>query len=426
MKKILIILIFIAMAAAVFAQTRPFEVTKNSYDPFIAEKGGFDSLFINPAGMAGQTEAFVYEMEAGTSGKTSTYKTLEIFLRNPDLLTGETTFSDPTPADLEAIMDLLVVTLSDADVVTLLNGTTLDTVENINTTAGLAAYLNDGGTISEADVILIGDNAELNPTIIKDAVTGLTQDLKVNVEATVKMGTLIHGFGIGVYGNAYSVLDAASMGFSSMIGESGVKAGYGFNLGPLGLGVSADFAMLGYIPSASIADLMTINMVYGYAWGIDFGATFDILPSLTVGAVMTDIIGSYADAGTTTLEELMLGTTPSTDIPYTYSFDMDLDVGVTWAPDLGKLLKPSFSVDYYDFIGMFRNPPATFQDAFNHMRFGAELELLTFLNVKAQYYQEFFTLGAGVDLLFLEVFGEFLFNQEFTDIGASVLVKLHF
>ncbi len=424
MKKIILLITFVAMAATLVAQARPFEVTKNSYDPYIAEKSGFDSLFVNPAGMAEQSEFFVFEVEAGTAGKTKTYQTLEVFLRNPDLLSGSSTSTEPTPADLEVIMDLLAENIPQGDLNLLTSGSALDGM----TPQEIAVYL-DSNDLTDSDVSTISTNADANTYILENAVNSLTDDLKVNVESTVKIGTLIKGFGIGVYGNAYTNLDAKALGFKPLIGETGIKAGYGFNVGPFGLGVSGDFAVIGNIADSSVDDFMTADMVYGYAWGLDAGMTFDILPSLTVGAVLTDIIGSYIDSGTTytNLDFLMNGGTPPA-LESSYTFDLDLDFGVTWAPVIGngKLLAPKFHADYYDFIGLFRTPPSDFQGFMNHMRFGAELELLSFINFKAMYYQEFFTLGAGVDLLFFEVFGEFLFNQEFTDIGGSVLVKLHF
>lgn len=422
MKKIVLSLLVLTAAFGLMAQSRPFEESKTSYDPYIAEKGGFDSLFVNPAGMAGQSEYFVFEVEAGTAGATSTYKTIEAFLRNPEMLSGGTTTSDPTPADLEVILDLLAEQISQTDLNLLTAGSALDGM----TPEQIAVYL-DSHNLTEADVSAIAANADSNPTILEDAVTSLQDDLKVNVEATTKIGTLINGFGLGVYANAYSLLDAATLGVNPLIGETGVKLGYGFNLGPFAIGVSGDFAVIGNIASSSIEDIMNTDMVYGYAWGIDAGMTFDILPSLTVGAVLTDIIGSYSDAGTTSLQEIMDGAAPAS-LNYSYSFDLDLDFGITWAPQIGsgKIFAPKLHADYYDFISLFTDTPDTFQDFLNHMRFGAELELLSFINAKAMYYREFFTIGAGVDLLFFEVFGEFMFNQEFTEIGASALVKLHF
>lgn len=430
MKKILISLLMITIAVGLTAQPRPFEESKSSYDPFVAQKGGFESLFVNPAAMAGETDIFTWDIEAGTKGKKSTYETIQFMMENQDLLTGTSSGSTLTPADAEQIMDLLVDNLEDSTVVSMLAGTDMLVVDNVDTVDELLLYLQNND-ISEADALTIAATIENDPAIVEDALDALVGELKVSVEFTTKIGTLIKGFGIGVYGNVYSVLDAGAMGFETLIGETGIKAGYGFPLGPINLGISGDFAFVGdFTPSGApafgidaIADIANRTMLYGYAWGFDVGATFDILPSLTVGAVMTDIIGSYNPTTETTLN-----TFSSSAIDATYEFDLDLDFGITWAPKLGKgkLFNASFSADYYDFIGMFREPPSEFQDVVDHMRFGAHIELLSFINARAQYYQEYFTLGAGVDLLVLEVFGEFMFKQTFDDIGGALLVKLHF
>ncbi|MBB6482399.1 hypothetical protein [Spirochaeta isovalerica] len=431
MKKIVLGLIVSTLVFGLAAQSRPFEVSKNSYDPFIAQKGGFESLFVNPAAMAGETDIFTWDIEGGMQGKKSTFDTIQLMMNNSELLSGESTAAELTPADAEQIMDLLAENMTDQTVQDLLASTSLD--GSITTPEELIAYL-ENNEISETDATQIAQNIENDPAILEDAVNGLIGELKVNVEFTTKMGTLIKGFGIGIYGNAYSVLDAGQMGFDTLIAETGVKAGYGFNIGPFGIGVSGDFAMIGDftgdgqgIALADIGGIMNHTMYYGYAWGIDAGMTFDILPSLTVGAVMTDIIGTYNYVGITTLENMMSGATPA-KLSYDYKFDLDLDMGITWSPKIGsgKLLNFSFSADYYDFIGMFRTPPQNFQDVVDHMRFGAHMQLLSFINARAQYYQEYFTVGAGVDLLFLEVYGEFQFKQTFDDIGAAALVKLHF
>jgi hypothetical protein len=435
MRKILLSLLMGTLVFTLAAQSRPFEVTKNSYDPYIAEKGGFESLFVNPAAMAGETNIFTWDIEGGTQGKTSTYEAIELMMNNSDLLTGNTTGGELTPADAEQIMDLLADNMEDQTVIDLLAGTDLYLVDGIDTVDELVAFLDGGGEITEDDALIIATNIEDDPTIIEEPLNNLIGELKVNVEFTTKMGTLIKGFGFGIYGNAYSVLDAGQMGFDELIAEVGAKAGYGFNIGRFGLGVSGDFAMIGDftydggIALADIAGIMNDTMYYGYAWGIDAGMTFEILPSLTVGAVMTDIVGSYDYTGITTLDQ-MFGGTPPASLTYDYEFDLDLDFGINWTPKIGegKVLNASFSADYYDFISLFRTEtqPQDFQDVLNHMRIGANLQFLSFINVKAQYYQEFFTVGAGLDLLFFEAFGEFQFNQTFDDIGFGALVKIHF
>jgi hypothetical protein len=428
MKKILISLFIITVAATLTAQPRPFEETKNSYDPYVAQKGGFESLFVNPAAMSRETDIFTWDIEAGTKGKRKTYETIQFMMENQDMLTGGSTGATLTPADAEQIMDLLADNMTDQAVQDMLVGTTI--AGTVTTPEELIAYL-AAGDFDPDDANIIATNIENDPTIVEDALESLVGELKISVEFTTKVGTLIRGFGLGVYGNVYSVLDAGEMGFDTLIAETGVKAGYGFPLGPINLGVSGDFAFIGdfagdtALTVDALGDIMNQTMFYGYAWGFDVGATYDILPSLTVGAVMTDIIGTYVYAGTSTLSNF---SSSKVELDSSYEFDLDLDFGVTWAPKLGsgKLFNASFSADYYDFIGLFRDSPSDFQGFMDHMRFGAHIELLSFINARAMYYQEFFTLGAGVDLLFLEVFGEFMFNQTFDDIGGALLVKLHF
>jgi hypothetical protein len=370
--------------------------------------------------MAGQTNIFTWDIEAGTQGKTSTYETIQFLMENSEALSGGS--EDMNAEDAEKLVELLVENLDQDSIDLLTAGTAMDSM----TPSEIEAYL-AANSISSGDIILIEANVEANQEAILEDALG---DLEVTVEFTTKAGTLINGFGLGVYGNVYSILDAGAMGFENMIIETGVKGGYGFNLGPLALGFSADLAMVGdltYYGSVSMSDYAELSnqmMVYGYAWGIDAGVTYEVFDWLSVGAVMTDIIGSYSPAGETTLEDFVSGDS-GTSIPFDYSFDTDLDFGVTFTPQLGKLLKPSFSIDYYDFIELFRTPPENLQDVVDHVRLGASLELLTFINLRSQYYQEYFTVGAGVDLIVVEIFGEFLFKQTFDDIGGAVLVKLH-
>lgn len=433
MKKILLALLITSLTVSVFAETRPFEVSKNSYDPYIGEDRGFESLFVNPAGMAGQTNILTWDIEAGTQGNRDTYETIQFLMENSDALSGGS--GDMTAEDSEQLVELLVERLDQDSIDLMTDGVHGTPSGGVSTDLSgytadqLIAFFDGGGTL-DADSGGIGkleDNIANNQEAILEDALG---DMDVTVEFTTKIGTLINGFGLGVYGNAYSILDAGQMGFQNLILETGVKTGYGFDMGPLALGVSGDFAVVGdvtYYGGFSVQDyaaIMNQMTVYGYAWGIDAGATYEFFDGFTVGAVITDIIGSYSPAGEAPLEDLLAGQT-GTSLDYAYSFDMDIDVGVSYSPRLGKLLKPTFSVDYYDFIELFRTPPEDFQDVVNHLRMGASVELFSFLNLRTQYYQEYFTLGAGVDLVVLEVFGEFQFNQTFDEIGAAALLKLH-
>jgi len=429
MKKIFISLFIVTVAITLTAQTRPFEDSKTSYDPFVAQKGGFESLFVNPASMAGDTNIFTWDIEGAAKMKKSTYETIMFMMENSEALApSDNPDEQMTEEEAEEVVELLVDNLDQDSIDLLTDGTALDGM----TPEEIEAYFDEGHTLNEAEIDQVATNVETHQEEILEDALG---DLDVTVEFTTKIGTLIKGFGLGFYGNVFSILDAGQMGFEKMIVETGVKAGYGFNIGKFGLGISGDLAFVGDLTRdggfsvVESEEIFNQVMYYGYAWGFDVGATFDILPSLTIGAVMTDLIGSYAPIASQTVEDFMAGMEPA-EIDYKYSFDLDIDFGITWAPKIGngKLLNASFSADYYNLIGLFRpeTQPKNFQGFLDHMRFGAHIELLSFINLRAQYYQEYFSLGAGVDLLFLEVFGEFMFKQSFDDLGGALLVKLHF
>ncbi len=75
MKKIFLILFLVILSATLFANTL-LETSLSGYDPYLADRDGFDSLFMNPAGMAGDTQYFTLSADAGTWGELDNYKLL--------------------------------------------------------------------------------------------------------------------------------------------------------------------------------------------------------------------------------------------------------------------------------------------------------------------------------------------------------------
>ena len=65
MKKIGLILLIITLPITLFAGTL-LEQSLNTYDPYLADRDGFDSLFMNPAGIAGDTQYFSLAADVGT------------------------------------------------------------------------------------------------------------------------------------------------------------------------------------------------------------------------------------------------------------------------------------------------------------------------------------------------------------------------
>ncbi len=63
---IIILIVLFILPATLFAGTL-FEEEKKTSDPFVGERGGFNSLFVNPAGAAGQSG---FELSLNVGGRS--------------------------------------------------------------------------------------------------------------------------------------------------------------------------------------------------------------------------------------------------------------------------------------------------------------------------------------------------------------------
>jgi hypothetical protein len=95
-------------------------------------------------------------------------------------------------------------------------------------------------------------------------------------------------------------------------------------------------------------------------------------------------------------------------------------LGVAWAPSFGKVdkfVKPTIAVDLVDTITMFEkvgdNP-----DAFwNYFRAGAEVRLLSVLDVRAGFNQGYFSVGVGLDLFAIKLDASYYWREFGKEIG---------
>ncbi len=189
-----------------------------------------------------------------------------------------------------------------------------------------------------------------------------------------------------------------------------------------------------------ISDPDTIN--YGYTWGVDLGAVWRPTPALGIGLVFNDVIG-YTEVDTPYSADGIMGFIDSSAYmmdSVQYKFTMDMDAGITWQPDW-RFVRPKLSFDMYNVIGYAEDVAEngdTFKEAMNrtlsHMRFGANFTFFDFLKIGGQYYDRYLSVGAGLDLLFLELYGEVkihdevFYNSDINDvpIGGDLMIRLHF
>ncbi|MDT8297492.1 MAG: hypothetical protein RQ801_04255, partial [Spirochaetaceae bacterium] len=272
--------------------------------------------------------------------------------------------------------------------------------------------------------------------------------------ASFKTGLLIKGFGLGVYDFATAVafMDPTTQeyGLETIYNELGVIAGGGIHLmdGKLAVGLSGNYSVL--MRNASPIGFDTFDTLindpgsvnYGYSWGVDAGAIWRPTPALGIGVVFNDILG-YTQADTPYTADGFEGFINDNAMimaSYDYEFTMDMDAGVSWQPDW-RFVKPSLNLDVYNAIGYGRavidnndDFEAAMYRSLEHIRVGANFTFFDFLKVGAQYYDHYLSAGMGLDLLFLELYGEFKIQDQAIQadtmgdipIGGDLMVRFHF
>ncbi len=434
MKKITLVLIVLILPSALFAGTL-LEQSLNSYDPYLADRAGFDSLFMNPAGMAGDTQYFSLAADAGTWGKLENY---ELLKDNLDAITSMAS-GDPgafTADDAASLMPLMLGEIDQATWTSLTAG-----VSGVPTDLA-SAQTYDWTNASAADLDVIAGNLS-SDTALQADVMNQFDSITYSVEAGLRVGTLINGFGFGLYGNTYFLYSLGAQGFQDMIFETGAVAGYGFDLGSFSLGFSGKFSLLladdpMHPFNITEGQIKNQQILYGYAWGLDAGLIWEPVDSFRMAVLFSDIIGSVTpveDMASGTLGDFFDGNVAGPD--GSYAWNLDVGAGLTWEP-AWRVVRPRFSLDFYNIVGLVREindeSYSGIQDFYQsdgvtflrHMRVGANLRFFNFLDVGSSYYMEYISLGVGVDIKFLEAYVEVKTKHDFSDVGGSAMLKVKF
>jgi hypothetical protein len=365
--RIILIAFLISLPAALFAGTL-FEDEKKTSDPYVASRGGFNSLFVNPAGAAGQSG---FEMSVNMGVRT-TSNDVKLIMAVSDMAMsmGSSDFDDVALADASQtfsdLYDSGVINENLLDAI--FEGTTLDpdTFTDWDDPAAVQAEIESGSVViadveANLDVVLNGNPGDPQ---YDDFYAGLPGEVSMDTLASFKTGFLIKGFGLGVYDFATAVafMDPTTQeyGLETIYNELGVIAGGGFHLmdGKLAVGVSGNYGVL--MRNASPIGFDTFDSLingpgsinYGYSWGVDAGAIWRPTPALGIGVVFNDIIG-YTQTDTPYTADGFEGFINDNAIimdGYDYEFTMDMDAGVSWQPDW-RFVKPSLNLDVYNAIG---------------------------------------------------------------------------
>ena len=234
------------------------------------------------------------------------------------------------------------------------------------------------------------------------------------------------GFALGVFANT-SLLTYADVGGldANMIAEANAVAALGFGHRfelpldfSLDVGAVVKFNYLGYseaVGKDTILDMFAedapelsdvfsgTQIMAGWSLPIDIGVNLNMPYGFSFAVVARNINGGYHMAehsGYKSLQDNPLGNGDGVN-RFTINSPFSLDTGVAWQWENG-LFRPTVAVDIVDWIGMC-SEPVGLRTFLTHLNIGAEIRLLSFLDLRAGMSQGYFSLGAGLDLWAVKV-----------------------
>ena len=406
-----------------------FEDERKLNDPFIGELAGFNSFFVNPAGAAGESGIEL----SFRLGALSSANGFDFFSTITDMLltASQTGFTGESLAALGLSFSRLrvngVINDDMLDAIfadTPLGTSSTDWCEPEEVAKNAKALSPEQIKLIEArtEAVLQGSNREF----FKAACSDITTEMLFNLKA----GFLIKGFGAGLYNMAkmYTFVgqNAPSLYVEKVYNELGVIAGGGFRMfnGKLALGLTANYGILmrnsAPITMNNFPILLAGSIKYGYSWGLDLGAIWRITPSWGLGIVFNDFLG-YTQTNTPYEAAGILGLISEKAFfiqSYDYEFTRDIDIGITWQPDW-RGVKARFGFELLNLIGYGRdvkNSGEQFPDALyrslEHIRIGAGFKFFDMLSLGIHYNSHYISAGLGLDLLFMELYGEFKIKED--------------
>ncbi|MFP4364721.1 MAG: hypothetical protein ACLFR1_12735 [Spirochaetia bacterium] len=152
--------------------------------------------------------------------------------------------------------------------------------------------------------------------------------------------------------------------------------------------------------------LMQLPALQGFGLGIDVGTIAELGP-FTAALSIRDLFGTQYAFRQTSIQEIadeggiVEGTELAKDAP-PFVTPMNLSFGASFNPDLGALsflIDPMVHLELHDAIEVLSEG----RSPWNLLHLGGEVKLLRFIRVRGGINQGYFTAGAGVHLLFLDV-----------------------
>lgn len=285
-------------------------------------------------------------------------------------------------------------------------------------------------------------------TIQKDYGDLITTD----ISTAVTLGSF--GLSLQVQERMMTYKPGADLFATNLIAQitTAATAGFGFriNLGgsmSIDLGVSAQAIYKAYLKAQSASTITSMvsddnadpaktfmnetPLMAGYALPLSAGVNLNLPVGLTVSAVAKNFNGNYTmntyDSMNDWAEEVLGqrltedadddASTAAIEPEWTIEVPWRLDAGLTWAPNIGSLLRPIVAVDVVDVLAMSGKTGEDLTRAFfEQTRLGASVRLLSLFDFRYGLNKGYQSLGVGFDLLVFHIDAAY-YTQEY---GPSI------
>lgn len=285
-------------------------------------------------------------------------------------------------------------------------------------------------------------------TIQKDYGDLITTDLST----TVTLGSL--GLSLQVQERMMTYKPGADLTATNLIAQVTTAAtlGFGFSINlsesmSIDLGVSAQAVYKAYLKAQSASTITSMvsdddadpaktfmnetPLMAGYALPLSAGINLNLPVGLIVSVVAKNFNGNYTmntyDSMNDWAEEVLGqrlteeadddASTAAIEPEWTIEVPWRLDTGLTWAPNIGSLLRPVIAVDVVDVLAMSGKTGDDLTRAFfEQTRLGASVRLLSLFDFRYGLNKGYQSIGVGFDLLVFHIDAAY-YTQEY---GPSI------
>ncbi len=249
-------------------------------------------------------------------------------------------------------------------------------------------------------------------------ISDLLTENGIGAAGTLGIGYVGNRLGLGVvadldlYGRGETALGTELDAFYTWGFIGGM--GWPFRLGPVDLYAGGDLRfMVRSRTKMAFLDLMentggsqSYDVLTGGGLAIDGGFIAEMGP-IALGLSMRDIGGTEIDYKSSSIEDIGSiftfeegsGVEEAED---NYRIPMSANIGLGYHPDFGRLswiIDPKFHAEYQHVWYEEEKHPSPW----THVHMGAEIKTLRFISLRAGFNQGYFTAGAGMHLLFLDL-----------------------